>query len=116
MSCHNNYDEMITNLKKYNPAWGGKMNFFNLLKKKPKKTVVQSKTNRLRVYFKDSVMDEWWVDDYTSDDIIVPWKDFIKWYFRENSKEYLFKSKNAIQLIKKEDIRKFMIDIIEVEK
>ena len=93
------------------------MNMFSLFKKKSiEQPKVKTLRNRLRVYFKDSIMEEWWLDDYTSSNIIVPWKDFIKWYFRENSKEYLFKSKNAIQLIKKEDIRKFMIDIIEVEK
>jgi hypothetical protein len=93
------------------------MNIFSLFKKKTsEQPKVKTLRNRLRVYFKDSIMEEWWLDDYTSSNIIAPWKDFILWYFRENSKEYLFKSKNAIKLIRKEDIRKFMIDIIEVEK
>ena len=93
------------------------MNMFSLFKKKSiQQPKVKTLRNRLRVYFKDSIIEEWCNDNYTSHHIIVPWKDFIKWYFIENSKEYLFKSKNAIKLIKKEDIRKFMIDIIEVEK
>ena len=94
-----------------------KMNIFSLFKKKSiEQPKVKTLRDRLRVYFKDSIIEEWWLDDYTSSNMIAPWKDFIRWYFRDNSKEYLFRSKNNIKLVKKEDIRNFGIDIIEVDK
>lgn len=90
------------------------MKMFSFRKKEPVVAKVSIK-NRLRITYKDGGYDDWSIADYPEGDSkITPWIEFYKWFFSRKSGVYIMITGTCDKAIFRNDIKRFMVSLIEV--
>lgn len=79
-----------------------------------KKEAKWVKKNTLIIYHTDGFSHSYTVETTNECGKVEPWKDFYKWYFSKGTKTYTFRYDTGETTIKREDIKRFSISIVDI--
>jgi hypothetical protein len=71
--------------------------------------------NQLALVMRDGTILSWTLYDVDSNKRIEPWRHFYRWFYERDSDFYTMKAKEAISVIRKDDIVRFEIRLVENE-
>lgn len=80
---------------------------------KKKKEVKKTRINIMNIMYKGGGSQDFWEEDYKGNKLIEPWKDFYKWFYFKESEYFNMTAKNYSLTIRRDDILRFSIRIIE---
>lgn len=70
------------------------------------------KISSLLITYYDGEKAGWEIKPYIKKEVMLPWKNFLKWYFcRKDSNEYMMYYQNGATLIKRDRIKDFQVKV-----